>query len=78
MDIRKESLKMHYQWRGKFEIASRIKIKGKEDLCLAYTPGVAEPCLYIKDDYEKSFCFIYIFLRCNAHDGFKITVKASC
>ena len=55
MDIRKESLKMHYQWRGKFEIASRIKIKGKEDLCLAYTPGVAEPCLYIKDDYEKSF-----------------------
>ncbi len=55
MDIRKESLQKHYEWMGKFEIASRVKISNKEELSLAYTPGVAEPCLEINKDYEKSF-----------------------
>lgn len=55
MDIREESLKKHYEWRGKIEISSRTPVKNKEQLSLAYTPGVAEPCLAIKDDYEKSF-----------------------
>lgn len=55
MDIRKESLKKHYEWNGKIEVVSRVKISDSEDLSLAYTPGVAEPCLEIQKDYEKSF-----------------------
>lgn len=55
MDIRKESLKKHYEWNGKIEIVSRVSISNSEDLSLAYTPGVAEPCLEIQKDYEKSF-----------------------
>ena len=55
MDIRKESLKNHYEWNGKIEVVSRVSISNSEDLSLAYTPGVAEPCLEIQKDYEKSF-----------------------
>ena len=55
MDIRKESLKKHYDWNGKIEVVSRVPISSSEDLALAYTPGVAEPCLEIQKDYEKSF-----------------------
>ena len=55
MDIRKESLKKHYEWNGKIEVVSRVSISNSEDLSLAYTPGVAEPCLEIQMDYEKSF-----------------------
>jgi len=55
MDIRKESLKKHYEWQGKIEVVSRAKIETREDLSLAYTPGVAEPCLAIRDDYNKSW-----------------------
>lgn len=55
MDIRKESLKKHYEWNGKIEVVSRVPITSAEDLSLAYTPGVAEPCLEIQKDYDKSF-----------------------
>ena len=55
MDIRKESLEKHYEWQGKIEIVSRISINTKEDLSLAYTPGVAEPCMEIHNNYDKSF-----------------------
>ena len=55
MDIRQESLKKHYEWDGKIEVISRVPINTKEDLSLAYTPGVAEPCMEINKDYEKSF-----------------------
>jgi len=55
VDINQESLKLHYQLRGKLEVVSRIPIKTREDLSLAYTPGVAEPCREIAKDYEKSF-----------------------
>lgn len=55
MNIRKESLKKHYEWNGKIEVISRVKVNTSEDLSLAYTPGVAEPCLEINKDYEKSF-----------------------
>lgn len=55
MDIRKESLKKHYEWNGKIEVISRVPISTSEDLSLAYTPGVAEPCLEIQKDYNKSF-----------------------
>lgn len=55
MNIREESLKKHYEWNGKIEVISRAKIESREDLSLAYTPGVAEPCLEINKDYSKSF-----------------------
>ena len=55
MDIREESLRKHYEWRGKIEVISRAKIADRHDLSVAYTPGVAEPCLAIRDDVEKSF-----------------------
>ncbi len=55
MDIRQESLKKHYEWNGKIEVISRAPIDSKEDLSLAYTPGVAEPCLEINKDINKSY-----------------------
>ena len=55
MDIRKQSLEKHYEWNGKIEVVSRVKIDSREDLSLAYTPGVAEPCLAIRDDINKSY-----------------------
>lgn len=55
MDYMKESLKKHYEWRGKIQIETRSKINGKEDLSLAYTPGVAQACLEIQKDVNKSY-----------------------
>lgn len=55
MNIRHESLKKHYEWRGKIEVISRAPINTREDLSLAYTPGVAEPCLEINKDINKSY-----------------------
>lgn len=55
MTIREKSLQLHEQWHGKIEVTSRVSIETTEDLSLAYTPGVAEPCLAIQKDYEKSF-----------------------
>ena len=55
MDYAKESLKLHEQWKGKIEVVSTVPTENKDDLSLAYTPGVAEPCLVIKDDIEKSY-----------------------
>ena len=55
MDIRKESLKKHEEWGGKIEIVTRCPINTREELSLAYTPGVAEPCLEIQKHPEKSF-----------------------
>ena len=55
MDIKAESLKKHYEWQGKIEVVSRCPVQTREDMSLAYTPGVAEACLVIKDDVNKSF-----------------------
>lgn len=55
MDIRAESLKKHYEWQGKIEVISRAPINNRQDLSLAYTPGVAEPCLEIHKDINKSY-----------------------
>lgn len=55
MDISQKSLEKHYQWKGKIGIESRVSINTMEDLSLAYTPGVAEPCMEIHNKYEKSF-----------------------
>lgn len=55
MDYRKVSLEKHYEWQGKIEVTARAKVDNKEALSLAYTPGVAEPCLEIQKDYDKSW-----------------------
>ena len=55
MDYAKESLRLHYEWQGKIEIKTRAKAGDKEALSLAYTPGVAQPCLEIQKDVNKSY-----------------------
>ena len=55
MDYAQESLKKHGEWRGKIEVISRVPAKNADDLSLAYTPGVAQPCLEIQKDPHKSF-----------------------
>ena len=55
MDLKQEALKKHYEWAGKIEVISRTPVKNREQLSLAYTPGVAEPCLVIQKDIEKSY-----------------------
>ncbi len=55
MDIKQESLEKHYEWQGKIEVVSRVPINSREDLSLAYTPGVAQPCLEINKDVNKSY-----------------------
>ena len=55
MNYAEESLKKHGEWKGKIEVVSRVPVSTKEDLSLAYTPGVAEPCLEIQKDVDKSY-----------------------
>lgn len=55
MNYKEESLKKHYEWNGKIEVKARVEIKNKDDLSLAYTPGVATPCLEIQKDESKSY-----------------------
>ena len=55
MTIQEESLKMHGEWKGKIEVISTVPVKDKRDLSLAYTPGVAEPCLAIQKDVNLSY-----------------------
>ena len=55
MNYAEESLKKHYEWRGKIEVTQRVEVKDKVDLSLAYTPGVATPCLEIQKDERKSY-----------------------
>ena len=55
MNYAEESLRLHAEWQGKIEVISRVPVRTKEDLSLAYTPGVAQPCLEIQKDYDKSF-----------------------
>ena len=55
MNYAEESLRLHGEWKGKIEVISRAPVKSKEDLSLAYTPGVAQPCLEIQKDINKSY-----------------------
>ena len=55
MDYAKESLRLHGEWKGKIEMVTRVPVKTKDDLSLAYTPGVAQPCLEIQKDINKSY-----------------------
>ena len=54
MDYAKESLRLHGEWKGKIGIVNKMKLENKDDLSLAYTPGVASPCMEINKDYSKS------------------------
>ena len=55
MDYAKESLKLHEKWKGKIEVVSTVEVNNEESLSLAYTPGVAQPCLEIQKDKDKSY-----------------------
>lgn len=55
MDYAKESLRLHGEWKGKIEVIAAVPVETKDDLSLAYTPGVAQPCLEIQKDIEKSY-----------------------
>ena len=55
MDYAKESLRLHGEWKGKIEVVSKVPVQTKDDLSLAYTPGVAQPCLEIQKDIDKSY-----------------------
>ena len=55
MDYRKESLRLHGEWKGKLEVISTVPVTNKQELSLAYTPGVAEPCLAIQKDVDMSY-----------------------
>lgn len=55
MDYAKESLELHKKWKGKIEVVAKVPVETKDDLSLAYTPGVAQPCLEIQKDVEKSY-----------------------
>ena len=55
MDIKKEALQKHYEWAGKLEVTARARVQDRQSLSLAYTPGVAEPCLEIQRDINKSY-----------------------
>ena len=57
MNYKQEALNLHKKLGGKLEIKSRVTLKNKDDLALAYTPGVAQPCLEIKKDISKSCCY---------------------
>ena len=55
MDYAKESLRLHGEWKGKIEVVTKVPVSTKDDLSLAYTPGVAQPCLEIQKDVNKSY-----------------------
>ena len=55
MDYAKESLRLHREWKGKIEVVATVPVANKDDLSLAYTPGVAQPCLEIQKDVEQSY-----------------------
>jgi malate dehydrogenase (oxaloacetate-decarboxylating) len=57
MNIQEESLKLHEQWRGKIEVISKVPVKDRHDLSVAYTPGVAEPCLKIAENADLSYAY---------------------
>ena len=63
MDYRKESLRLHGEWKGKIEMVTRAPVKTKNDLSLAYTPGVAQPCLEIQKDINKKLSIEQINLK---------------
>ena len=78
MDYAKESLKKHAKWGGKIEVISKVPCKTKEDLSLAYTPGVAQPCLEIQKDINKSYELTRRHNLCAViTDGTVLTAKTS-
>ena len=64
MDYAKESLRLHGEWKGKIEVVTRVPVENKDDLSLAYTPGVAQPCLEIQKDVNKSYELTRRWIMC--------------
>ena len=62
MNVNEKALMMHKEWNGKLETVSKAPVKSREDLAIAYTPGVAEPCKVIAQDPGQAYFFIFIFL----------------
>ena len=63
MDYAKESLRLHGEWKGKIEVVTRVPAENKDDLSLAYTPGVAQPCLEIQKDVGGIFQLVRLSQR---------------
>ena len=55
MTLKEQALEKHYEWKGKIEVVATVPVSTKDDLSLAYTPGVAQPCLEIQKDVNKSY-----------------------
>ena len=55
MNYREEALKLHREWKGKIEVISRVSVSNRDELSVTYTPGVAEPCLGIRDNKDLSY-----------------------
>ena len=64
MNVMEESLQKHREWKGKIEVCSRAKVNNAKDLTLAYTPGVAQPCLEIQKDPDLSYALIVVKASC--------------
>ena len=58
MDVKQKALEEHEKWQGKIEVISRARLETPEDLSIAYTPGVAEPCLKISEDVDLSYKYL--------------------
>ena len=65
MDYAKESLRLHGDWKGKIEVVTRVPVENKDDLSLAYTPGVAQPCLEIQKDILRAYKKMEYVSCCN-------------
>ena len=69
MDYAKESLRLHRQWKGKIEVTATVPAQTKEDLSLAYTPGVAAPCLEIQKDVSQSYQLLRFWRFLSGYDS---------
>ena len=76
MDYAKESLRLHGEWKGKIEVTARVPVETKDDLSLAYTPGVAQPCLEIQKDISKSYELTRRWNLCAVNDTTSYTFPA--
>ena len=60
MDVYKKSLESHEQWGGKWQVQSKAKVDNATDLSIAYTPGVAQPCIEIKNDKQNAYKYTFM------------------
>ena len=75
MTVNEKALQLHEEWNGKLETVSKTPVKSREDLSLAYTPGVAEPCKVIAKDPEAAYKYT---IKSNTSTGYRIKTIFSC